>query len=489
MKLPKLTIKKPDVISPLKTRSFRAGGYSVSAGIIVLAIAVAVNILVNALPDSMTTFDTTANQVFSISEQTENLLDSLKSEIDVYWVVQSGKEDSTLGTLLDRYTAMSDKVHLEKKDPDVYPTFIQQYTDTVRNNSLIVESGERYRYVDYNEIYQYEYGDDYWYSGTSNVNFAGESAITSAIDYVVSSTLPKVYTLTGHGESELASPFASAVEQENIELAELSLLTTDAVPEDADCVMVYAPQSDISESERDMLLTYLQDGGNMLLITNPPKEGSLTNLEAVMEYYNVTATEGIVVEGNQNNFAWGTPYYLLPELSAHTITSPLTSSGYRVMLPISQGLKIGNSTRDTVTVTELLATSDDAFSKTAGYSLTTYEKEDGDLDGPFSLAVAVTESIDEENETQIVWISSASLLDSQANMQVSGGNQDFFLNCLNWMCEPDESGITIHAKSMDYEYLTIDSGTASLLTFLIIAVIPLAYLGTGISIWARRKRR
>lgn len=35
----------------------------------------------------------------------------------------------------------------------------------------------------------------------------------------------------------------------------------------------------------------------------------------------------------------------------------------------------------------------------------------------------------------------------QTNMRISGGNQDFFLNCVNWMCG-QESGISIHAKSV-----------------------------------------
>ncbi len=487
MRKPKL--KFPDVVSRLKTRSFKAGGYSIAAAFIVLAIVIAVNVFFNALPSEVTKIDMTSNRVYSISDQTEKLLDNLESDISIYWIAQSGQEDSTLGTLLDRYTSLSDKIKVEKKDPDVYPTFIQNYTDTVSNNSLVVESGERYRYVDSSEIYEREYGDDYWYTGASETNFAGESAVTSAIDYVVSSTLPKAYALTGHGELELSSTFSSAVEKENIELSELSLLTVEAVPEDADCVIVYAPQSDISDKEREKLEAYLKGGGNMLLITDPPREGRLTNFEAVMSVYNVTTSEGIVVEGSQSHYAWGTPYYLLPDFGEHEITAPLMDGGYRVMLPLSQGLKIGDASGDTLSVTELLTTSGEAYSKVAGYSLKTYEKEAGDIDGPFTLAVAVSDSVDEDKTTNIVWISSASLLDEQTNIQVSGGNQDFFLNSLSWMCEPDESGISIHAKSMNYQYLTIGSGISSFITFIIVGVLPIAYLGLGIYIWARRRRR
>lgn len=482
--------RKPrNLAASFQTRAFRVGGYSVAAVVIVLAIAIVINLLAAAIPARYTQFDTTSNQLFTISDQTEKVLDSLDGPVTIYWIVRAGQEDETLGTLLDRYAALSSQIRVEKKDPDVYPTFVQQYVSgSVTDNSLVVESGQRSRYVDYYDIYEYDYSS-YYYTGSYSVSFAGESALTSAIDYVVSETLPTVYALTGHGESELSSTFASAVEKENIEVLSLSLLTQEAVPEDADAILICAPQRDISEEEKELLLAYLQKGGSLMLLTSPLQDGALTNLEAVMAEYGVTAQEGIVVEGSQNYYAGGRPYLLLPSLSSHAITAPLSENGYYVLLPVAQGLTVSDGLRDSLSVTQLLTTSSSAFSKLAGYDLTTYEKEDGDIDGPFALAVAVTETLEDDQETNIVWVSSGALVDENYNELVAGGNQDFFLNALNWMCEQDESGLSIHSKSLSYEYLTMSSGTASCLTILIIAIIPLVYLVIGITIWVRRKRR
>ena len=157
-------------------------------------------------------------------------------------------------------------------------------------------------------------------------------------------------------------------------------------------------------------------------------------------------------------------------------------------LPLAQGLIVGDAPRDTVSVTELLTTSDSAYSKLSGYSMSTYEKEDGDIDGPFALAVAITETLSDGGETGVIWVSSAYLLDDSTNASISGGNEDFFLNCVNWLCG-SESGISIHAKSLDAEYLTISSGTSSLLTMLMVGIIPVCFLAAGIVIWVRRKKR
>ena len=412
MKLPKLP--KPqagEMIGRLKTRSFRVGGYSVLAAAIVIAIAVFANILVGALPAKYTQFDTSSGELYTLSEQTELVLSKLEDEVTVYWIVQEGAEDSALETLLGRYEALSGELNVTKLDPDVQPALVQQYVSgTIYNNSLVVECGERNTYISYSDIYEYDYSD-YYTTGSYSMSFSAEGEITSAIDYVTSEDLPLLYTLTGHGEAALSTTFQTAVEKQNVDTQELSLLTTEGVPEDADALLINSPTSDISEAERDAILEYLEAGGRLILITGPLQDGTeLTNLGAVMEYYGVSAVEGIVVEGSQSNYLFPSPVNLLPEYGSHEITSPLSSGGYYMCLPLAQGLTVSDPGRDTVSVTELLTTSDSAFSKISGYQMETYEFEEGDIEGPFALAVAVT-----EGDTQIVWVSSSYLTDDSAN--------------------------------------------------------------------------
>ena len=220
-------------------------------------------------------------------------------------MVRSGYEQSYLEALLDQYKALSDHIQVVKKDPDVNPSFIQQYTDTYYENSLIVESGDKYRYIDYGDIFVMDY-EAYYYYGEQSWSFNGESEITSAIDYCLSDNLPKIYLLKGHGEMSLTGSFATAVEKANLETEELSLLTLEAVPDDADCLLILGPQRDISQEEATKIQDYLSRGGKVVYVSDPPQEGtSLTNLESIMAYYGLSAAEGIVVESNQNYYVWG----------------------------------------------------------------------------------------------------------------------------------------------------------------------------------------
>ena len=457
--------------------AFQGGTYALSITAVVLAILIVLNILVSSLPSSLTKFDISAAKLYSITSNTKVVVNALEEDVTIYWIVQSGEEDDVIETLLSKYDSLSDHINVVKKNPDVYPTFAEQYTDeTVQNNSLVVECGDRSRFNGYDDIYIQE-ADMYSYS--YNTSFDGEGAITSAIDYVTTDELPQLYILEGHGEEALPQNFQEQIEKENIETNTLSLLTVDEIPEDADALLIYEPSSDLSEEEVTMLYEYAENGGKLLVIAGPTEDGSLENLYSLLANYGVETCEGIVVEGNRESYTMQ-PYILLPEMSSHEITDSLIEENYYPNMPISQGMIVND---DSGAVTSLLTTSSDSFSKAAGYDLTTYEKEEGDTDGPFTVAL----SIDCTNEGQIVWFSSAAFLDDMYNALSSGSNSDLAMNALSSLIGESEA-MAIRSKSLNYNYLSITDSTASLLKTLMIGVFPLAYLGIGVFVILKRRR-
>ena len=460
--------------------AFHGGSYSVAITAIVTALLIALNILAGALPASLTKYDISSSQLYSITSNTKAVVNNLQEDVTIYWVVQADREDAILENLLDKYDSLSDHIQVVKKNPDVFPTFTQTYTsESVPNNSLIVESEERFRYVPFTDIYIGELNP---YTGGYNLtDFDGEGAITSAIDYVVTEELPQLYLLEGHGEKELPASFAEQLEKENIETAPLSLPTVDEIPEDADAVLIYAPSSDISEQERDMLADYAANGGGLMVIAGPTEQDSLTNLCSILAAYGVEPVEGIVVEGDRGHYAFGYPYTLLPEMTSHPITDPLLEGHYYTIFPISQGLRLTEPEENGVT--PLLTTSERSFSKLAGFDLDTYEKEEGDLDGPFTVAV----SIETPQEGGIVWFSATNFLEDMYNMFSSGANGDLTMNALSSLIGEREA-MAIRSKSLNYNYLTISDSTASTLKLLMIGVFPLTYLAVGVAVVIRRKK-
>ena len=433
--------------------AFRGGGYAMVITAIVLAIVLLVNVAVSALPTNLTQFDMSASKLYSITSNTKAVVNNLEDDVTIYWIVQADEEDAIIEALLDKYDSLSDHISVEKKNPDVYPTFAEQYTDEdVANNSLVVECGDLSRYIAYEDIYVTD-ADLYSYSYTTS--FDGEGAITSAIDYVVTDELPQLYVLEGHGEQELPQTFADQITKENVETTQFSLLTNDSVPEEADA------------------------GGKLLVIAGPVDGVSLDNLESLLADYGVTTVDGVVVEASTDHYT-AQPYILLPDMQQDGITDALIQENYYPNMPIAQGLVVSE---DAENVVEVLTTSDEAFSKAAGYDLATYEKEDGDTDGPFALAV----SIACENEGQIVWFSSAAYLEDMYNALSSGANVDMTMNAVSELIGEREA-MAIRSKSLNYNYLSISGSTATLLKVLMVGGFPLAYLGIGTVVILKRRR-
>lgn len=460
-----------------KNIAFKGGSYAIVLTCIVLALLVVVNLLANALPASLTKLDISASKLYSITSNTKAVVNALEQDVTIYWVVQSGQEDDVIDNLLAKYDSLSDHIDVVKKNPDVYPAFAKQYTgETVSNNSLIVVSGEKYRYVPYSDIYVSQ-GSAYSYSYTTS--FDGEGAITSAIDYVVSTELPIVYTLEGHGEADLPETFADQLEKENIETKSLSLLTVDEIPEDAAALMIYAPASDLSAEEAKTLSEYVKSGGKLLALAGPVADRELTNLYGILSDYGVTAAQGIVSEGDREHYAFQAPYVLLPDLADSNITAPLAEKKYMAIIPIAAGLQLSSDSE----AVSLLNTTDSAYSKLAGYKQTSYEKEEGDIDGPFSLGV----DIQDHSSGRILFFSSSYLLDDMYNAYSSGANDDLVMNALSALMG-DRQAMSIRSKSLNYNYLTISESAASLIKLVMIGLVPLCYLAMGVAtVWDRRR--
>ena len=472
MRLPKLSAPRGNAL--------RGGGYALAVTAVVLAILIAVNVFVSALPATLTRQDISAAQLYSVTSNTKAVVNNLTEDVTIYWIVQSDQEDDVIQNLLEKYDSLSDHITVVKRNPDVYPTFAQQYTDeTAANNSLVVECGDKSRYIPFTDIYL---GEINMYTGMySATDFDGEGAITSAIDYVTSDEYPKIYLLEGHGEGELPAEFAEQLEKENLETETLSLLTVDEIPGDADCLMIYAPQSDISAQEAEILADYVFGGGKLLVCAGAVEGGLPENLYGLLSGYSITAQEGLVVDMDRAHYVWS-PYVLLPDLSSSSITDPLMEANYYTVLPLSVGLTVGEDT-GSGTVTELLSSSEASYSKAAGYALETYEWEEGDAYGPFALAV----SIEDAGGGQIVWFASDQFLADEYNALSSGANQDLAINALSQLIGESQS-LAIRSRSLSYSYLTISEAAASMLRVLMIGVFPLAFLGIGIYIVLRRRR-
>ncbi len=473
------------ISASFRTKAFRVGGYSTFISLGAVAIIVAVNLLVSSLPDGFVKFDVTNSRIFSLSDQTKSLVSELDDDVTITYLVTSGDEDTYIEEMLNRYESLNKHITVEKKDPNVYAGLATEYTDSLTNNSLLVRCGERGKYVDYGDIFVADY-TNYYTTSQVEYSFNGENALTGAITYVTSDDLPKLYILTGHGDATIGDGFVTGLSTDNIISEELNLLSSGSVPEDAACVLIFAPSTDLSEKELDALTSYSVNGGSVILMTDYTGE-TFPNLAAFTEdLYGLSAINGIVVEGDMNMCLQGYPHYLLPDLEYHEVTTSLYEGGYYVLAPLAHGIEEAET--ENVIVSPLLTSSDSSYLKVAGYEAETTEREDDDLDGPFLIGAAAERTTDDVT-SKFIWFSTSYIADDTVDEMVSGSNRDLFLNSVGWLCGETESALSIRAKDLSASYLTMSSLTSGAWSLFVVAVLPSAFLITGIVIWKKRRSR
>lgn len=481
----------------MSVKKIGLGVFSTGMVAFAVALAVVVNLVVQALPTTITQLDATSNHLYSMTDDTKKMLSKLDEDVTIYVLAAEKSADETVAKTLERYKAESSHVKVVYKDPAKYPNFYQTYTDdtSVTRNSLIVVSDKRNKLVNYNKMYEGSYDSSYNYQTTG---YDGEGQITSAIEYVTSDDMPVVYEIEGHGETSLSGNFSEVITKANITAQTINLLKYDEIPDDAKAVIINGSTSDFSKDDAAKIISYLQKGGKVLISTVYTTE-DMTNFKSILEAYQVSLQDGIVVEGDKDHY-YQQPYYLLPDIASSNLTT--SASGGYVFAPSAMGMTYPknedstesvDSTEDTtgqITYTPLLTTSDDAYVKQDVANLTTLDKEDGDINGPFTIGLDVQQKVDDDNTTELIIYSCQTMLTDDADQMVSGNNSALFSDAItNLVSDSGESTTVIPVKSYDTSTLTVNATVTMLGAIFGIVVIPALLLIAGIVIWVKRRKR
>ena len=478
MKRDKKTFQNPKV--------FRSGLWSVVFLLAAVVLAVLVNLAVRAIPDKYTRFDLSESGLYTLSDSSKEIAKGISQDVTIYYLCETGNEDTIISKILDRYASENSHIVWELKDPAVYPTFASQYgVQDSESGSLIFVSGEKSVVLDAADLYTYDYSD-YYTSGSPSVTFDGENKITSALYKLTSGEQLHAYYTTNHGEQPLTDTLTDALEGQNFSLTALDLLS-DSIPEDCALLIVNVPASDFASAgnlvdEMAVLRSHLGGGGKILLTTD--SYYNTPNLDSLMAEFGLTRTEGLVVEGDSGHYLNGYPYYLMPDYASAQESGVLDSinTSRRVLLQMAQGITLNET--ENVESEALLVTSEAAYSKKAGYEMTVADREDGDLDGPFTLAAWA------ENTTtggQVIWINCGNM-DNEYIYETVPGNVTFLQGCAAALAS-EETVKLVDSKALEAAAITVPAGMTAALGLSFTILLPVVILAVGGVVVLLRRRK
>lgn len=476
--------KKGGIKKSFQTKQFRSGAYSTLVSVLVIALVIVLNLVVGKLDLST---DMSKGSLFTLSKDTKKILKNNDKDITLYYMVSDGNENEYIENVLKEYDKIK-HVSMKKIDPVVNPAFASQYdiTEDVSSNDVIVveNDSKKAKLVSGSEMYYSNQNNSSSYSSSSNYYLDVEGQVTSAIQNVLAGSETKMYVVSGHDELALADTMTKAFEKMNVTTEDLELLTAESIPSDCDILMMNGPVKDITENEKKVLLDYLQAGGNAVINMKYTTE-KMPNLEEVLEYYGIQSQQGVICETSGKYYYY--PNYIVPELGSGSSDLLSDAQGYFIM-PNAIGLNVKSEIRSSLKVQQLLTSSDGSYLK-VDPSTGSSEKENGDVDGPFSVGISAVESLDNDKETKLVVYASADSFDDSYVSTSQLENGTLLKSAVNSMLTQDVEKVAIDAKSMDYSYVNMTPAAQLVWAAVLIIVLPLACLIAGFVIWMMRRKK
>jgi ABC-type uncharacterized transport system involved in gliding motility auxiliary subunit len=482
-----------------------ATGLNVFASI---AMAATITVMVNYL--SITYYahrDFSWRHHYELSDKTKSLIAGLDNNVEVLVFFRNGHElYSDVRNLLKEYEyeaakAKRPKLEISFVDPDrdlARTREMKQKYDLTDANVVVFSSGGRRKYVDAQDVMEYELKfDDKGRPIRKNVAFRGEQVFSSAIQSVVQNSSPVVYFLTGHaersindyGEQSGYSTVARAMRRDNIEIKPLQLAESREIPADCSALVIAGAEKRFSGAEIDILAGYLNKGGRLLLMLDP----SVTiGIERLMEDWGVKLGQGVVVG---RTLTGGD--LVVTEYGDHPITKNLlriTTEFFmpRPVEPIQASDTSLPTQPDKPRVSVLAANTKEGWVENDPSQRPPRYDPGIDRRGPVPVAVAIEKGllngIDVQiKPTRIVVIGDSYFVSNGGLKKAIGGNMDFFMSSVNWLVSR-EALLAIGPKPPGELRLDMNRRQTRTAYIIIIGAMPLAAACIGLLVWQRRRQ-
>ena len=306
---------------------------NVSLTILLVAIIICLYFIINIGIEMLnpTDIDMTKDKNYSISQQTKDKLTNLDKEVTIY--LYKFENYQYVVDFANKYTKINDHIKAENlENLNSKSEWKTEYGLSDSTPAIIVSSGD-------NEKVLYEYDlITYDYTSGRQIDIT-EEAITNAIVNVTIDEKPKLYLLTGHNQysDEYLYSMRSALLSEGNEFETVDLLSKGKVPDDCDVLIITTLKEDITQAEKDYIIDYIKNGGDILLLSDPNiNKLELPNFQKVLDEYGISISEGILLEGDSSRRIANYPNMILTNIGSGTSITRNLETGMNLCL-VTQG--------------------------------------------------------------------------------------------------------------------------------------------------------
>ena len=420
--------------------------------------------------------DWTASGRHTLSEASTTLLEKLDGPVTI---TSFSRPDEVSGMrkrtteLVSRYQRLKPDIQLNFIDPDEAPEQVREQGITLDGELVVAYQGRK-----------------------ENLKNIGEQALSNALQRMLRSGERRVVFLGGHGERRIdgqanfdLGQWGKQLQEKGFVFSTLKLGTEAAIPDDTAVLVIAGPQVDLLPGEVALIQAYVKDGGNLLWLSEPGEQHGLAPLA---EQLGLTFQPGTLVDPTGQMLGINNPaIVVVGEYPHHPVTEGLATL---TLFPEAHGIESRN--KDGWEATALLRSLPRSWSETGPLEGTIGFDEGSDIAGPLTIGILLSRETGDKNKgteegkpahTQRIAVLGDG--DFLANSYLgNGANQELGDRLLNWLSH-DDSFITIAPRAAPDTQLAITPTLSMLIGFGFLLVIPGLLLGSGITIWWRRRKR
>lgn len=477
----------------IKTRQTKFTAYVTLYLLVILGVLFAANFLANRYNK---TFDGTANKRFTLSDQSKKVVQGLKSDLHITYFDDQTRFASARN-LLERYSNLSPKVHVDYIDPVKKPVQARA-AGFSRDSNIIVDSGLRKEpakslteeevtgamirslKTQTRNIYFLSAGGEYSTDESGPTGYSRLKDLLTRDNY-------KVQVLTPKGNAPEAGKAINlnASKQQPQQPAAGGF----EIPKDATVLVVGGPQLAYTPVVVDAIKKYVEGGGRVLFMLDDPlrlsREGQTQDspeLLKLLSDWGVTPQKDLVLDLSgigQSLFGTGPEVPVIFQYDTQAIVRPMQRIPTALPLARSLDVKSGAS----ATIEKMFGTTEDSLAVSDIGANGAIDPKKGKK-GPFTLAAAGTTS--GANKGRFVVFGTARWAQNNLMNSNALGNRDLFANTINWLSS-DEDLISIRPKETENQTLNMAGQRGSLMFWLSMVIFPLAVVGMGLGTWWQRR--
>jgi ABC-type uncharacterized transport system involved in gliding motility auxiliary subunit len=421
-----------------------------------------------------TEFDLTWGQRNSLTQASMDVLAQLDKPVHVTAFVRDETEQTRqlIRDLVGKYQRHKADIQLEFTNPDTVPQMVRELGITLNGEVLI-------RYQQRQET----------------LKSVSEKNITNLLQRLARQESAFIAFIEGHGERGPLSnanfdlgEFGQQLKAKGFKLQALNLAKHESIPENIQALVIASPRTPYLPGEVAMIENYIDQGGNLLWLTEPNSDDGLSALAAKLDTQRLP---GVVVDATTRLFGISDPTFaLVTDYPRHEITEPLHSL---TLFPEATGLVSAEESE--WQVAPVLQTLQRSWTETGEIKDDIqFDPQTDEVAGPVTIGLILqrttTASADSEGsqnaQQRVVLVGDGDFL---SNTYLGNGqNLNLGVSLLQWLSNNDEF-IDIGLLSAPDRQLDLDPKTAVGLLIVFLVVFPMALVTSGVVIWWRRRTR